>query len=165
MELLRLGCDKDTIVAGILHDTLEDTHLERGFIKREFGEKVLSLIEPVTKPKDSNMTKEGKRRTWESRKNAYLGQLKSAPVEARAIACVDMWANMLELKKTIEEEGPDALKLFNVDMERKLKHWENEIQLFTSDTGSLYLSLISELRNILLESTVFKAKNQLSNQP
>lgn len=68
MELLRLGYDEDTVIAGILHDTLEHTPLKKDSIKKEFGEKVLSLIETVTEPKKPDMTKEEKRRTWEPRK-------------------------------------------------------------------------------------------------
>ena len=155
MELLRLGCDEATIVAGILHDTIEDgfpilpREIMDNWVKKEFGANVLQLIQSVTEPKDPTMSKEEKKRTWESRKNAYLEQLKSAPVEARAIACVDMWANILELKQTLKEEGPDALKLFNVDMEKKLKHWQRELELFAKDKDYLHSRLIADMEDIL----------------
>ncbi|MBI4377978.1 MAG: bifunctional (p)ppGpp synthetase/guanosine-3',5'-bis(diphosphate) 3'-pyrophosphohydrolase [Nitrospinae bacterium] len=151
MELLRLGCDENTVIAGILHDTLEDTHLNRDVIKREFGERVLTLIEAVTEPKDSSMTKEEKKRTWEPRKNVYLEQLKSASVEARAVACIDMWANMLELKQTLKEEGPDALKLFNVDMDKKLKHWQKELDIFAKDMNYPYFEIVQKLQELLAD--------------
>lgn len=43
------GMDEDTIIAGILHDTVEDTHLKLDDIKREFGESVAFLVDGVTK--------------------------------------------------------------------------------------------------------------------
>lgn len=43
------GMDEDTIIAGILHDTVEDTDLTLGDIKAEFGESVAFLVDGVTK--------------------------------------------------------------------------------------------------------------------
>ncbi|MBQ2673043.1 bifunctional (p)ppGpp synthetase/guanosine-3',5'-bis(diphosphate) 3'-pyrophosphohydrolase [Candidatus Saccharibacteria bacterium] len=43
------GMDEDTIVAGILHDTVEDTELTLDDIKKEFGESVAFLVDGVTK--------------------------------------------------------------------------------------------------------------------
>ena len=41
--------DEDTIIAGILHDTLEDTDLTLEDIKKEFGDSVAFLVDGVTK--------------------------------------------------------------------------------------------------------------------
>ena len=43
------GMDEDTIIAGILHDTLEDTDLTLEDIKKEFGDSVAFLVDGVTK--------------------------------------------------------------------------------------------------------------------
>ncbi|MBQ3293728.1 bifunctional (p)ppGpp synthetase/guanosine-3',5'-bis(diphosphate) 3'-pyrophosphohydrolase [Candidatus Saccharibacteria bacterium] len=43
------GMDEDTIIAGILHDTVEDTSLTLNDIKQEFGESVAFLVDGVTK--------------------------------------------------------------------------------------------------------------------
>ncbi|MBR3055965.1 bifunctional (p)ppGpp synthetase/guanosine-3',5'-bis(diphosphate) 3'-pyrophosphohydrolase [Candidatus Saccharibacteria bacterium] len=43
------GMDKDTIIAGVLHDTIEDTDLRLDDIKKEFGESVAFLVDGVTK--------------------------------------------------------------------------------------------------------------------
>ena len=43
------GMDEDTIIAGILHDTVEDTSLTLEDIRKEFGESVAFLVDGVTK--------------------------------------------------------------------------------------------------------------------
>ncbi|MBR2841353.1 bifunctional (p)ppGpp synthetase/guanosine-3',5'-bis(diphosphate) 3'-pyrophosphohydrolase [Candidatus Saccharibacteria bacterium] len=43
------GMDEDTVIAGILHDTVEDTSLTLNDIKKEFGEPVAFLVDGVTK--------------------------------------------------------------------------------------------------------------------
>ena len=47
--LAEQGLDVETLVAAILHDTIEDTPLSRGSIASEFGETVAELVEGVTK--------------------------------------------------------------------------------------------------------------------
>ncbi|WP_425503456.1 RelA/SpoT family protein [Rhodanobacter panaciterrae] len=47
--LAELGLDAETIIAAILHDTLEDTELSRADIAAEFGEVVAELVDGVTK--------------------------------------------------------------------------------------------------------------------
>jgi len=47
--LSELGMDVTTIVAGLLHDTLEDTSLSADDLKSKFGQEILFLVEGVTK--------------------------------------------------------------------------------------------------------------------
>ena len=45
MILAELELDVETIVAGLLHDVLEDTEVTRAEMEREFGHSILSLVE------------------------------------------------------------------------------------------------------------------------
>ncbi|MEO6927294.1 MAG: HD domain-containing protein, partial [Rhodanobacter sp.] len=47
--LAELGLDAETVIAAILHDTLEDTELTREVLAAEFGEVVAELVDGVTK--------------------------------------------------------------------------------------------------------------------
>ena len=47
--LAEFKADTPTIVAGLLHDTLEDTPVTKADIEKEFGEEVAFLVEGVTK--------------------------------------------------------------------------------------------------------------------
>ena len=47
--LVDLHCDEDTVIAGLLHDTLEDTLTTREEIERLFGPAVAFLVEGLTK--------------------------------------------------------------------------------------------------------------------
>jgi (p)ppGpp synthase/HD superfamily hydrolase len=48
-NLAELGMDATSVVAGFLHDTLEDTDIKPEIIKKEFGEEVLFIVEGVSK--------------------------------------------------------------------------------------------------------------------
>ena len=43
------GMDEDTVIAGVLHDTVEDTDLTLDDIRKEFGDSVAFLVDGVTK--------------------------------------------------------------------------------------------------------------------
>ena len=47
--LIDLNCDTDTICAGLLHDTLEDTEIDIVQFEKEFGTAITKLVEGVTK--------------------------------------------------------------------------------------------------------------------
>ncbi|MBR0596659.1 bifunctional (p)ppGpp synthetase/guanosine-3',5'-bis(diphosphate) 3'-pyrophosphohydrolase [Clostridiales bacterium BAD-6] len=47
--LADLGMDENTIVAGLLHDTVEDTSYSQEDLKADFGEEVALLVDGVTK--------------------------------------------------------------------------------------------------------------------
>lgn len=49
--LAKLGLDPDTVAAGFLHDTVEDTAATNDDIKREFGKDVAFIVDGVTKLK------------------------------------------------------------------------------------------------------------------
>lgn len=47
--LAELELDEDTIIAGLLHDVIEDTPLSHGNIAQQFGKDVAEIVEGVTK--------------------------------------------------------------------------------------------------------------------
>lgn len=49
LTLAKLGMDRDTIVGGILHDTIEDTEVKIDEIEKRYGVTVSFLVESVTK--------------------------------------------------------------------------------------------------------------------
>ena len=47
--LTSIRLDADSIVAGLLHDTLEDTNLDIDKINKNFGTEIVELVEGLTK--------------------------------------------------------------------------------------------------------------------
>lgn len=98
------NCSKDVIIAGILHDVLEDTVATPDEIKRLFGAHVLSLVmsetQDATKP-------------WKERRLAALVKIQSDSLEAQQVFCADKLSNIKSIYADKLDIGDDVFKRFN----------------------------------------------------
>ena len=91
------GADEDTIIAGILHDILEDTPMKPEVSEWHFGANVLRMVQAVTEP-DKNLP-------WEERKAMIIKNLGSADLKVKMISCADKYDNLLSIFKALKSEG------------------------------------------------------------
>jgi (p)ppGpp synthase/HD superfamily hydrolase len=124
-HVMEMGGDADTVVAALLHDAIEDQaasypgafgmpgpqHL-RAVIARDFGPRVLGLVEELTE------TDEDPKPPWRARKDAYLAHLKVASREAALIALADKIHNARATLRGLIADGREATwAMFNADPE------------------------------------------------
>lgn len=107
------GLDEDTVVAAVLHDTLEDTDLDPDVIRSRFGSLVLDMVRDVSEPP--------KRHSWRVRKEAYIGQIRTTPrLGSLAVASADKIHNLTTMTRALERQGPAFIDAFNTDLEGML---------------------------------------------
>lgn len=111
--LTRYGCDESTVVAGILHDVIEDCitkdytrdMLEQR-IASKFGADVLDIVLAVTHRKHDD---DGEEFSSEEGKQDYLDRLENANEEARWVCAADKLHNansiLSDLKRTIQPDS------------------------------------------------------------
>jgi (p)ppGpp synthase/HD superfamily hydrolase len=87
-NVLQMGfSEEETILASILHDVLEDTEYTEQDMSTEYGEKVLSIVKAVTKPKEFNKENESK---------YFEGIFLHPNLEVRKSACVIKLADRID---------------------------------------------------------------------
>jgi (p)ppGpp synthase/HD superfamily hydrolase len=94
--------DEDTLVAALLHDTLEDTEYTESEMSQDFGEQVTTIVRTLTEPADTDSTY-----TWLERKRLYAKQLKQGPLAAVEVAAADKIHNF---RSMIDEYHNDHLR-------------------------------------------------------
>lgn len=108
MEVMQIltanGCDEKTIVAGILHDTLEDTATTYEEISERFGEDVAEIVGGVT---------EEKSKSWKARKLHTITTLPDESFESQLVCCADKVANLRSMLCDYEKSGEELWKRFN----------------------------------------------------
>jgi hypothetical protein len=106
----------EVIVAGILHDTVEDSSEEfpvtLEMIEEQFGEDVRELVESVTE-KDKDLP-------WEERKKQALEHVKVMSKDQLLLKSADVVANMTELIDDYKEDGDAVFERFNAEKEPKI---------------------------------------------
>lgn len=112
--------DTDTIIAGLLHDVLEDiADYTEDDMKRDFGEKITSIVKSVSEEKDPRQPKDF-RLPWVERKKRYLAHLETASEEAVMVSAADKIHNLLSMMSAHEEQGDALWSKFNSPQEDKL---------------------------------------------
>jgi len=110
--LTRYGCNSDTVVAGILHDVIEDC-VREGYSREmleqrigdKFGAKVLDTVLAVTYRRHDD---DGVELSGDDRKTDYLERLSDASEEARWVCAADKIHNassiLSDLRRTVDAE-------------------------------------------------------------
>ena len=110
--LSRYGCDTDTVVAGILHDVIEDC-VREGYSREmleqrigdKFGAKVLDTVLAVTYRRHDD---DGVELSGDDRKTDYLERLSGSSEEALWVCAADKIHNassiLSDLRRTVDTE-------------------------------------------------------------
>ena len=113
MEVMQIlsanNCSEKAIVAGILHDTLEDTFTKPDEISEKFGQDILEIVQTES---------EDKTKTWEERKQATIDHLKAASLETKLVCCADKLSNIRSMASDKAVIGDQLWERFNAPKER-----------------------------------------------
>ena len=98
------------MIAGVLHDTVEDTSATIDDIIREFGEDVADLV--------GNHT-EDKSKTWFQRKSQGLEELAEGSFELKCLVLADKLSNIRNMARDARLEGEEYWDRFNAPKEKQ----------------------------------------------
>ena len=121
----RAGFSEDVVVAGLLHDVVEDTATSLETVAGRFGTNVSELVRHCSEVKTDE---QGIKRPWIDRKRDHLTALESAPLEARAIMLADKLHNLISIELDLRENRP-VWSLFHAEREQVLWYYRNSIEL------------------------------------
>ncbi len=113
--------EESTLVAAILHDTLEDTDYTAEELETDFGSEVAELVQAVTEPRE----KDGVKLDWAEYKKGYAKQLRRGKVEAVQIAAADKIHNF---RSTVDEYSNDHnafLRDFGPKLDTRLEIYQD----------------------------------------
>jgi (p)ppGpp synthase/HD superfamily hydrolase len=144
MVLDRLGFPEEVVVAGLLHDAVEDAEATVEEIAAEFGPEVAALVAAASERK---LDAQGLKRPWIDRKTEHLEALREASVEARAVALADKLHNLTSLLHDLRA-GVPIWSSFNAERDQVLWYYRTAIAWY--GTGDPRLErLAAECRAVL----------------
>lgn len=145
--LARAGATEDVMIAGILHDTIEDSVPEKRvthkLLEDKFGKHVADIVESVTE--DMNTT------NWEEKKKAALEHIAHFSHGSLLVKSADIIANGAELIDDYQKTGEHTFSRFGGGKTRML---ENQIAVATAILGKWSDNpLTPDLKQLIKELT------------
>ena len=141
--LLSSGYMEEIIIAGILHDVLEDTTGTEKDIENIFGKHVVSLIKGVTE----NISI----KSWEDKKNSYLKNLKNAENDIKAISAADALDNCRSMIRVLKN-GINIWDAFTVSREKIIENYKQRVSIIKE---TLQDAITTELESVIIELEKF----------
>lgn len=99
------GCEEYVVIAGMLHDTVEDTAVKIEDIQNEFGDQIAEIVAGVTEPAKSN--------PWEVRKKYMIESIKNASHEIKFVSCADKLHNLMTVMEAHSKIGDAVWNRFS----------------------------------------------------
>lgn len=109
-SLERLGFHQNVVIAGLLHDLLEDTDVPPDRLRNKFGDHVFEIVTALTERK---LDESGQKRPWIDRKRDHISHLRHSPAEVRAVALADQRQNLGSVLKDWDHNAPEFWSAFN----------------------------------------------------
>lgn len=111
--LIDHNCPPEVVIAGILHDTVEDSTVTLIDIAKHFGSEVRDLVEFASEPDKSD--------TWENRKQHTINVIKTASLNALFVISADKLDNLTSIYEDFLKSGELFWHRFNRPKEKQ--HW------------------------------------------
>ncbi|WP_165247564.1 HD domain-containing protein [Paludisphaera soli] len=140
----RAGFAEEVVIAGLLHDVVEDTPTTLDEVAQAFGTEVARLVGFCSEVK---LDASGAKRPWIDRKADHLASLAEAPVEARAVVLADKLHNLTAIAHDLAR-GVDVWADFHADREQVLWYYDAILEACGGDDPRL-ARLVEACREVL----------------
>jgi guanosine-3',5'-bis(diphosphate) 3'-pyrophosphohydrolase len=144
--LERAGFDEEVVIAGLLHDLVEDTDVTLDEVRRSFGNRVAEIVAGCSEEK---LDTEGRKRPWIDRKSDHVEAVKQANNEVRAVVLADKLHNLISIQLDLIEGRP-VWSTFHADRSSVLNYYQSMLSACQSDEPRL-ARLLLECRALLVE--------------
>jgi (p)ppGpp synthase/HD superfamily hydrolase len=122
--LAEAGFDDELVAAGLLHDTVEHTPLGLDDVRRQFGERIGSLVEAMTDREEIE--------DWTERKDEHRRRIRAAGRDAIAIYAADKLCGIREARDGYAEVAEDVEDRLGNPLDLRLRTWEEDLAVIGS---------------------------------
>ena len=108
--------DQELLAAAALHDVVEDTGVTVEDLRKEFGDRIASLVAAESDVMLEGVSEED---SWHARKQAAIDRLAAAPHDAKIVAMGDKLSNMRAIARDYAQKGDALWKIFHASDPRE----------------------------------------------
>lgn len=144
--LASMKADTDLLIAGVLHDTVEDTDTTIDEIKMLFSTEVAKLVGGHS---------EDKSKSWEERKEKEYQDTCSAPLRLKKLVLADKLANLRSIYRDYKDVGNDLWNRFHAGAEKQAWYYGKmidalyELQQY-AETKDFYWEMLGLYKDVFV---------------
>ncbi|MCD4730697.1 MAG: HD domain-containing protein [Bacteroidales bacterium] len=136
-NLMKNNAPNDVVVAGLLHDVVEDTHFTLSNIRDRFGDDVATLVNGASEPEELVNADDGKGKNWREQKVHSIEFIKDASHDIKLLTCADKLANIRDIIRDYDRLGEDVWKRFNAPKDSHTWYYGSMLEAFNEEDGSI----------------------------
>lgn len=155
--LAGMKSDTDLLIAGILHDTVEDTETTLEEIEALFGAEVSGLV--AEHSEDKNLS-------WEERKEIEYRDTCDASLRLKKLVLADKLANLRSIYRDYRDVGDELWNRFNAGAEKQAWYYGKMTDALsnlqnTEDAQEFYWEMVELYKNVFVVFSLDESKGVL----
>jgi len=141
--LIGVGASIEVVIAGYLHDTIEDTSVTAEELRHVFGEQITGIV--------LGCSERDKSLSWEERKADTIDYLRrKAPVDVCMVMCADKLHNIRTTINDLRTQGEVVWERFNRGKDEQAWYYKQIVSILGDKVPEfpLYLLLKAEVERV-----------------
>lgn len=142
ITLMKSDTSEDLIIAGFLHDLIEDENVTYDEIQELFGKKVADLVKLVSEPEELKKSHKDPKITWKQRKMSTIDRISHTTYEGKMLSCTDKLVNIREMVNDFQFVGEKLWSRFNAVKSEQEWYYRSMCKVFSSKPMDISESVI-----------------------
>lgn len=135
--LLKNNAPDQVVIAGLLHDVVEDTDYTLEDIRERFGDEVAELVDGASEPEELRNDGSGKQKTWRERKAHTIESITGAGRNMKMLSCGDKISNIRDTIRDHDRLGENFWKTFNASRNSQAWYYISMVKAFETGEGNI----------------------------
>lgn len=128
--LCKYNCETKVIVAGILHDVVEDTKVTIEEVEQKFGKDIAEIVAGASE-REKILKNNHWKASWKERKQNTIEFLKRTDkLEKLLVSCADKLDNARDILADYQELGNDLWTRFNAGKDEQMWYYQSLVKVF-----------------------------------
>jgi len=129
--LMKNGASEMVVVAGLLHDVVEDASVDLEEIKNIFGREVAELVKGASEPEEMRAAPPiDEKKTWTERKQHTIETITEAGFELKLLSCADKLSNIRDMINSINRIGEAFWDRLNAPKEQQAGYYQSMVEAY-----------------------------------
>lgn len=119
------------VIAGLLHDVIEDGGKSLIEIRELFGEDIAELVAGATEPEE--LRKRDGKTSWNQRKTHAVNRIREANYELKLLSLADKLSNLRDMVNEYEEVGEQFWSRFNSPKDNQIWYYKSMLESYSNN--------------------------------